>query len=138
MKGVEGRPKIAEKYAEYGVINVTTTTPYLKDRISEALGKLQVPRRYNSVWIGPFEQLAGAGHSLIMSENLGFSNRTYSNTYFLDVQRRIVSLLDEIEKGTAGSDQDALRQLDVALLLQLRNPARRLCSRAPDCDIRRH
>jgi len=87
---------------------LTITTPCLKDRISEALGKLQVPQRHNSVWIGPFEQLAGADHSLIMSENLGFSNRTYSYTYFLDVQRKIVSLLDEVEKGSASSDQDAL------------------------------
>jgi hypothetical protein len=86
----------------------TAITPCLKDRISEALGTLQVPKRYDSVWIGPFEQLAGAGHSLIMSENLGFSSRKRSRTYFVDVQRKIVGLLQEVGRETASSDQDAL------------------------------
>lgn len=88
--------------------NVTTATQYLKGRVSAALRKLQVPLCSNSVWIGPFEQLAGAGHSLVTSENLGFSNREYSRTYFIDVQCKIVSLLGEVEEGSASSDQNAL------------------------------
>ena len=63
---------------------------------------------YDSAWIGPFEQLVGAAFSLIESESRGYSRLAYSGLYHPHVQKRIVSLLTELEAGKESSDKTAL------------------------------
>lgn len=91
----------------------TTSTPApaqsgFYTRASTALSQIQAPRLHDSAWIGPFEQLVGAAFSLIESENRGFSRRKYSAVYHPAVQRKIVSLLAELEAGVESTQRDAL------------------------------
>lgn len=77
-------------------------------RLSSALSQLSAPALHDSAWIGPFEQLVGAAFSLIESENIGFSRRKHNPMYHPMVQRKIVSLLVELEAGQESTDQDGL------------------------------
>ena len=79
-----------------------------KARLTSCLTKIQCPSLYDSAWLGSFEQLVGAGFSLIESEERGFSRREYSPVYHPAVQRQIVSLLVELAAGEQCSDEEAL------------------------------
>jgi hypothetical protein len=72
------------------------------------LKQVQAPALHDSAWLGPFEQLVGAAFSLIESEKRGFSRREYSPVYHPMVQRKIVSLLGELEAGKNTTQEDAL------------------------------
>src|SRR5258705_2513908 len=87
---------------------VTHGNTGLAAKLMNAVGQLQPPALHDSAWIGPFEQLAGAGYSLLESEKRGFSIRQYSPVYHLTVQRNIVSLLTEFEAGMESTQRDAL------------------------------
>jgi len=77
-------------------------------RLSSALSQLAAPELPDSAWLGPFEQLVGAAFSLIESEKRGFSGRKYNPLYHPMVQRKIVSLLEELEAGQQIKQQGAL------------------------------
>ena len=77
-------------------------------RLSSSLGQLAVPALHDSAWLGPFEQLVGAAFSLIESEKRGFSRKRYNPLYHPMVQRKIVSLLEELEAGQESTEQSAL------------------------------
>lgn len=74
-----------------------------REDVQKALGGLQVPLRHDSAWIGPFEQLVGAGYALLAAEQQGILERDLE-LYHLRVQRRITSLI--LEHFTRGSLQD--------------------------------
>ena len=87
------------------------STPAIKTyeaRLSSSLGQLAVPALHDSAWLGPFEQLVGAAFSLIESEKRGFSRKRYNPLYHPMVQRKIVSLLEELEAGQESTEQSAL------------------------------
>jgi hypothetical protein len=77
-------------------------------RLKSLLSQIQVPIVFDSVWIGPFEQLVGAVFSLIESEKRGFSRREHSAVYHPAVQCKITALLAELEAGVKRKRQDAL------------------------------
>jgi hypothetical protein len=80
--------------------------PDFRTRLDVALSRIQVPELHDCAWIGPFEQLVGASFSLIESEKRGFL-RGHLN-YHPAVQRKIVSLLAELEAGKESTDKEAL------------------------------
>lgn len=73
------------------------TTPVL-----ESLRKLRCPA-YNSVWIGPFEQLVGAGYALLLATRHGISGRNLEN-YNPRVQSQIISHIENNFLGRGGKD----------------------------------
>jgi hypothetical protein len=56
-----------------------------------ALQKLTTPQSFDSVWIGPFDQLVSAGYALLRAEKLGYGHRSLS-TYYYRVHAKIVDL----------------------------------------------
>jgi hypothetical protein len=76
--------------------------------VMRILRQVQVPTLHDSAWLGPFEQLVGAAFSLLESEKRGFSRRKYNPMYHPFVQRKIVSLLQELEACKKSRQQDAL------------------------------
>jgi hypothetical protein len=69
---------------------------------------VQAPALHDSAWLGPFEQVVGAAFSLLESEKRGFSRRKHNPMYHPMVQRKIVSLLQELESGKNSTQQQAL------------------------------
>ena len=56
------------------------------------LSKLDVPSDEDSVWIGPFDQLATCAYALLQAENRGFHARE-TEAYYTDVFAKIARLL---------------------------------------------
>lgn len=83
--------------------------PDLHSRLRTKLSAIHAPDTYDSAWIGPFEQLVGAAFSLIESENRGYSKLTYHGLYHPNVQKKIISLLTELEADKESSDNAALQ-----------------------------
>jgi hypothetical protein len=83
-------------------------SPGFAQPLMETLSQLKAPGLHDSAWIGPFEQLAGAGYSLLASEQLGYSRRSYFGLYHPLVQSKIVSLLTDKFANQTSSDQEAL------------------------------
>jgi hypothetical protein len=92
---------------------MTTNNPVgastgFRQSLMAALTTLQVPSLHDSAWIGPFEQLAGAGYSLLASEKLGYSGRSHFGLYHPLVQSKIVSLLTDKLTNQTSSENEAL------------------------------
>lgn len=66
-------------------------------RIRASLKKLTCPT-YDSVWLGPFEQLVGSGYALLAAERYGIHQRNLDR-YNERVQRKIVEYLDHLSLG---------------------------------------
>lgn len=73
-----------------------------EDTVRATLEALSVPEA-KSVWVGPFEQLQGAGYSLMAAKRHGIYSRDISN-YHERVRTKIVALL--LEQDTSGQVQD--------------------------------
>jgi hypothetical protein len=69
--------------------------------IVAALQKLTTPQSFDSVWIGPFDQLVSAGYALLRVEKLGYKHRSLS-TYYYRVHAKIVDLI--VASASAGDD----------------------------------
>ena len=67
-----------------------------------ALELLEVPLD-GSVWVGPFEQLQGAGYSLLAAKRHGIYTRDTFN-YHARVRSKIVALI--LEQDVTGQVQD--------------------------------
>jgi len=70
--------------------------------VRAALELLAVPE-HGTVWVGPFEQLHGAGYSLLAAARYGISSRDICN-YHERVRKKIVSLI--LEQHATGQTQD--------------------------------
>lgn len=57
-----------------------------------ALEQLTTPESFQSVWIGPFDQLVSAGYALLRAEKLGYSDRALG-IYYYRVHAKIVDLI---------------------------------------------
>jgi hypothetical protein len=66
-----------------------------------ALQKLTTPQSFDSVWIGPFDQLVSAGYALLRAEKLEYRHRSLS-TYYYRVHAKIVDLC--VASETADED----------------------------------
>lgn len=66
-----------------------------------ALQQLSTPRSFNSVWIGPFDQLVSAGYALLRAEKLGYRHRSLS-TYYYRVHAKIVDII--VTSATTDAD----------------------------------
>jgi len=69
--------------------------------IVAALQNLTTPKSFNSVWVGPFDQLVSAGYALLRAEKLGYRHRSLS-TYYYRVHAKIVDLI----VASASADED--------------------------------
>jgi hypothetical protein len=69
-----------------------------------ALQKLTTPQSFDSVWIGPFDQLVSAGYALLRAEKLGYGQRSLG-IYYYRVHANVVDLI--VASETA--DEDAPR-----------------------------
>lgn len=74
--------------------------------VRDSLLGLRVPRRFNSAWIGPFEQIVGAGYALLAAEQHGVFRRNLDH-YYPRIQAKIASLLTEHFSKNQTSDQSA-------------------------------
>lgn len=68
-----------------------TMADFAQDLIA-ALQKLTTPQSFDSVWIGPFDQLVSAGYALLKAEKLGYRTRALG-TYYYRVHAKIVDLI---------------------------------------------
>jgi hypothetical protein len=70
-------------------------------KLIAALAQLTTPQSFNSVWIGPFDQLVSAGYALLRAEKLGYRTRALG-TYYYRVHAKIVDLI--VASETADDD----------------------------------
>lgn len=73
--------------------------------LTAALQTLTTPQSFNSVWIGPFDQLVSAGYALLRAEKLGYRDRALG-TYYYRVHAKIVDLIVASETGDEDVSSD--------------------------------
>lgn len=79
--------------------------PYAME-VRESLAALQCPNYSDSVWIGPFEQLAGAAYALLAAERHGFSRHDqHKYQYHAHVRENVAAWV--AEEPFTPSDQPA-------------------------------
>lgn len=75
-------------------------------KVLSGLQGLLPPARYDSVWIGPFEQLVGAGYALLGAGQHRINERDL-DLYYLRVQKKITALVKDRFTSGKASDEDA-------------------------------
>jgi hypothetical protein len=71
--------------------------------IIEGLARLTAPPE-GTVWIGPFEQLAGAGYALLTAHRLGIGTRGRRINYHDEVRRTVIpTLVAHLKDGSAAA-----------------------------------